>query len=101
MLMVIGKWDEFRHRMTHTRDIEKEWMKTEETHRVISHPNLQTGVTHGNFGEGTARRVVVPKTSHKQGSIILRMSWALRASFVLRTIFALRALFIVDYGCPP
>lgn len=68
MLMIIGKWDEFRDRMTHTRDIEKEWMKTEETRRVISHPNPQIGVTYGNFEDGTARRVVVPNTIHIQES---------------------------------
>jgi len=68
MLMIIGKWDEFRDRMTHTRDIEKEWMKTEETRRVISHPNPQTAVTYGDFEDGTARRVVVPHTIHIQES---------------------------------
>jgi uncharacterized protein len=68
MLMIIGKWDEFRQRMTHTRDIEKEWMLTEETGRVIPHPSPQIGVTYGSFGEGTARRVVVPKTIHIQES---------------------------------
>ncbi len=68
MLMVIGKWDEFRDRMTRTRDIEKEWMKTDETRRVISHPNPQTGVTYGEFEDGTARRVVVPNAIHIQES---------------------------------
>ncbi len=68
MLMIIGKWDEFRDRMTHTRDIEKEWMKTEETRNVISHPNPQIGVTYGDFEDGTARRVVVPNAIHIQES---------------------------------
>jgi hypothetical protein len=57
MLMIIGKWDKFRDRMTHTRDIEKEWMDTQETRSVISHPQPQTGVTYGDFEKGTARRV--------------------------------------------
>lgn len=68
MLMIIGKWDEFRNRMTHTRDIEKEWMQTEETRSVISHPDPQIGVTYGEFKDGTARRVVVPHTIHIQES---------------------------------
>ena len=68
MLMIIGKWDEFRDRMTHTRDIEKEWMDTQETRSVISHPQPQTGVTYGDFEKGTARRVVIPNTIHIQES---------------------------------
>jgi len=68
MLMIIGRWDEFRDRMTHTRDIEKEWMKTEETRNVITHPDPQIGVTYGDFKNGTARRVVVPGTIHIQES---------------------------------
>jgi dienelactone hydrolase len=68
MLMIIGKWDEFRDRMTHTRDIAKEWMDTPETRSVISHPQPQTGVTYGDFEKGTARRVVIPNTIHIQES---------------------------------
>ena len=68
MLMIIGKWDEFRDRMTHTRNIEKEWMKSEETRKVIPYPDPQPGITYGDFKEGTARRVVVPRTIHIQES---------------------------------
>jgi len=68
MLMIIGKWDEYRERMTGTRDIEKEWMSTPQTQRVISVENPQSGVTYGDFAQGTARRVFVPRTIHIQES---------------------------------
>ena len=68
MLMIIGKWDEFRDRMTHTRDIETEWMQAPETRQVIDDPDPQIGVTYGDFNAGTARRVVVPASIHIQES---------------------------------
>jgi uncharacterized protein len=68
MLMIIGKWDEFRERMTHTRNIQDEWMQTAETRSVIAHPNPQIGETYGNFETGSARRVVIPNVIHIQES---------------------------------
>lgn len=68
MLMIIGKWDEYRERMTGTQDIEKEWMSTPQTQKVIPVENPQLGVTYGDFAQGTARRVFVPKTIHIQES---------------------------------
>lgn len=68
MLMIIGKWDEFRERMTHTRNIEAEWMQTAETRQVISDPQPRIGITYGDFTAGTARRVVVPASIHIQES---------------------------------
>ncbi len=68
MLMVIGKWDEYRERMTGTDDIESEWMDTPQTHQVIPVENPQLGVTYGDFVQGTARRVFVPRTIHIQES---------------------------------
>jgi pimeloyl-ACP methyl ester carboxylesterase len=68
MLMIIGKWDEFRIRMTGTRDIEKEWMKTPQTRKVIPVKNPEFGTTYGDFSQGTARRVFVPKITHVQES---------------------------------
>lgn len=64
MLMIIGRYDEFRKRMTGVGDIEKEWMGTEQTRRVFPVPDPKLGVTYGNFAKGTARRVVVPPISH-------------------------------------
>jgi pimeloyl-ACP methyl ester carboxylesterase len=66
MLMVMGRWDEFRRRMTGTQDIEKEWMKTDQTRRVFPVEDPEIGKTYGDFASGTARRVVVPGVTHLQ-----------------------------------
>jgi len=84
MLMIIGKWDEFRQRMTGTRDIEKEWMSSAQTKKAIHAANPQIGVTYGDFEQGTARRVVVPRTihfmeSHDRGSISEMLEWMRKA----------------------
>lgn len=68
MLMIIGKWDEFRQRLTGTRDIEKDWMQTEQTKRVFPVPSPQIGMTYGDFGQGTARKVFIPRITHVQES---------------------------------
>jgi hypothetical protein len=68
MLMVIGKYDEFRGRMTGTRDIEKEWMTTQQTTQAFGFPHPQLSTTYGDFTQGTARRVVVPRITHVQES---------------------------------
>ncbi len=68
MLMIIGKWDEFRERMTNTRNIESDWMQTAVTRQVINDPHPQIGITYGSFNAGTARRVVVPASIHIQES---------------------------------
>jgi len=80
MLMIIGKWDEFRKRMTGTRDIEREWMSTAQTKKVFPVANPQLGMTYGDFQQGTARRVYVPRTihfmeSHDRGSIREMLEW--------------------------
>jgi pimeloyl-ACP methyl ester carboxylesterase len=66
MLMIIGKWDEYRERMTGTSDIEKEWMRTPQTRKVVPVEAPRLGETYGDFANGTARRVFVPKTIHIQ-----------------------------------
>jgi len=68
MLMIIGRWDEYRQRMTGTRDILKEWMKTPQTRKVIPYANARIGQTYGDFAQGSARRVFVPNTIHIQES---------------------------------
>ncbi|NWF57722.1 MAG: alpha/beta hydrolase, partial [Syntrophaceae bacterium] len=68
MLMIMGKWDEFRKRMTGTRDLEKEWMGTEQTRRVFPVENPKRGETYGDFSQGTARRVFIPRITHVQES---------------------------------
>ncbi len=66
MLMIIGQYDEFRRRMTGTRDIAAEWMSTPQTRAAIGEPNPSLGVTYGDFADGTARRVLVPPVIHIQ-----------------------------------
>ena len=68
MLMIMGKWDEFRQRMTGTRDLENEWMNTEQTRRVFPAPNPKLNETYGDFAQGTARRVFIPRITHVQES---------------------------------
>jgi len=68
MLMIIGQWDEYRRRMTGTSDIEKEWMTSPATKKVIPADHPRLGVTYGDFAQGTARRVFVPKAIHLQES---------------------------------
>jgi len=68
MLMIIGKWDEFRDRMTGVRDIEQEWMSTPQSLAVMPVDDPEIGVTYGNFNDGTARRVFVPHVTHLQES---------------------------------
>jgi dienelactone hydrolase len=64
MLMIIGRYDEFRDRMTGTRDIEREWMSTERTRRAFGVEAPRLATTYGDFAAGTARRVVVPPITH-------------------------------------
>ncbi len=68
MLMIIGKWDEFRKRMTGTLDIEKEWMQTPQSRKVIPVARPRLNETYGDFAQGTARRVFVPPITHLQES---------------------------------
>jgi pimeloyl-ACP methyl ester carboxylesterase len=68
MLMIFGKWDEYRGRMTGTDDFEAEWMETPQTEQVIPVEDPQFGVTYGDFEGGTARRVSMPRAIHIQES---------------------------------
>jgi len=54
--------------MTGTSDIEKEWMRTPQTRKVIPVDAPRLGETYGDFANGTARRVFVPRTIHIQES---------------------------------
>jgi dienelactone hydrolase len=68
MLMIFGKYDEFRKRMTATRDFEKEWMQTSQTRNAFPVENPKLGKTYGNFESGSARRVFMPHITHLQQS---------------------------------
>ena len=80
MLMIFGTWDEYRDRMTGTRNFEAEWMGTPQTAQVIPVEDPQLGVTYGDFAEGTARRVFMPKTihiqeSHSRAAVAAALEW--------------------------
>jgi hypothetical protein len=84
MLMIFGKWDEYRKRMTGTVDIEKEWMNTEQTRRVFPVPSPRVNETYGDFTQGTARRVFIPKAihlqvSHSRSAIAEAVTWMRKA----------------------
>ncbi len=68
MLMILGRYDEFRKRMTGTRHFEAEWMGTPQTMKAFPVTHPEYGKTYGDFSEGTARRVFVPNTIHIQES---------------------------------
>ncbi len=84
MLMIFGKYDEFRHRMSATRDFEKEWMGTELTRNVFPVPNPEFSKTYGDFNTGTARRVFMPRithlhTSHSSAAVGEALQWIKQA----------------------
>ncbi|HSJ54201.1 MAG TPA: alpha/beta hydrolase, partial [Anaerolineae bacterium] len=84
MLMMIGKYDEYRQRMTGVRDVETEWMASAATANAFGVANPQLGVTYGDFSAGTARRVFVPRAihmqvSHDRGPIAETLSWMRQA----------------------
>jgi len=68
MLMIFGKYDEYRQRMTSTRDFEAEWMSSPQTLAAIDDPDPSFDTTYGSFSDGTARRVHMTRTTHVPAS---------------------------------
>ncbi len=68
MLMIFGKYDEYRQRMTGTQDFTAEWMASPQTQKAIPTSNPQFGVTYGSFTDGSARRVFSPPVTHIEES---------------------------------
>ena len=84
MLMIFGKYDEFRQRMTGTRHFEEEWMRTDLTRKVFPVENPELSKTYGAFNSGTARRVFMPRithlhTSHSRDSVAEALQWIKQA----------------------
>ena len=84
MLMMIGKYDEYRDRMTGVSDIEAEWMSSPQTRAAFPVQDPELGVTYGDFAQGTARRVFVPpsihiQVSHGSAPIAEAMEWMTQA----------------------
>ena len=68
MLMIFGKYDEYRQRMTGVKNFEKYWMDSPQTRAAIMEDDPEFSVTYGDFEQGTARRVFMPKITHIQES---------------------------------
>ena len=80
MLMIYGKWDEFRQRMTGVRDVIRDWMSTPQTRAAFGLDNPELDKTYGDFAAGTARRVFVPRAihiqvSHSRAAVAEAVSW--------------------------
>ena len=84
MLMIFGKYDEYRQRMTHTTNFEQEWMQSPETKQVFGLENAVMGITYGDFADGTARMVFMPtaihfQESHDQSAVAAAVDWIVKA----------------------
>lgn len=84
MLMIFGKYDEYRQRMTHTTHFEREWMQSPETKQVFGMDNAVMDKTYGDFSAGTARKVFMPLTihfmeSHDKSAIAAAVDWIVLA----------------------
>jgi pimeloyl-ACP methyl ester carboxylesterase len=80
MFMIYGKYDEYRLRMTGTRDFEAEWMTSPQTIAVFPVSNPDFGNLYGDFSLGTARQVVMLRTihlfeSHSRAGIAAAVEW--------------------------
>ena len=84
MLMIFGKYDEFRKRMTGTDDFEAEWMKTALSRKVLNDKQPVLEKTYGDFELGSARRVIMPaishlRTSHSKAAVAEAVTWMRQA----------------------
>lgn len=84
MLMIFGKYDEYRKRMTGVRDVETEWMKSPQTRSAFPVDNPELYTTYGSFADGTARKVYMTRTTHvgesfNPGAIAAAVEWFGRA----------------------
>jgi hypothetical protein len=80
MLMILGKYDEYRERMTGTDDFEAEWMSSPQTLAAIGATGLAFDTTYGSFEDGTARRVHMTLTTHvgesfDKGALAEAITW--------------------------
>ncbi|MBN2050478.1 MAG: alpha/beta hydrolase [Spirochaetales bacterium] len=64
MMMIFGKYDEYRDRMTGVRDLESQWMSSPQTRAAFPVENPEFYKTYGRFEDGTARKVYMTKTTH-------------------------------------
>lgn len=84
MLMIFGKYDEYRKRMTHVSNFEKEWMQSIPVSSAITDKNPQFDLTYGSFSQGNARKVHLTNTTHvgecfNRGAIAEAIGWYSKA----------------------
>ncbi|NLN70780.1 MAG: hypothetical protein GX142_08390 [Chloroflexi bacterium] len=80
MLMIFGKYDEYRQRMTETRDFEAEWMLSPQTKAAFGTVTPRFNTTYGDFSDGSARQVYMTHTTHvgesfDKGAIAATVDW--------------------------
>ena len=80
MLMIFGKYDEYRQRMTGTQDFEAEWMSSAQTQAAFGISEAAFDTTYGSFEDGSARRVHMTTTTHvsesfDNGAIAEAVTW--------------------------
>jgi len=56
MLMIFGKYDEYRQRMTGTQDFETEWLSSGQTLAAFGIAGADFDTTYGSFEDSSARR---------------------------------------------
>ena len=84
MLMIFGKYDEYRRRMTNTSDFATDWMASPQTTQVFGTADAEMGKQYGRFSDGSARMVYMPNAihmmeSHDPGSIAVAVGWIVQA----------------------
>ena len=81
MLMIYGKYDEYRDRMTGTKDVETEWLTSPQTLAAFgTNRGLIFGVGYGQFADGSARKVVLLPVihlleSHSREGVASAVAW--------------------------
>jgi hypothetical protein len=81
MLMIYGKYDEYRGRMTGTKDVEGEWLASPQTQAAFgTSEGLDFGVVYGHFEDGSARKVVLLPVihlleSHNREGVAAAVTW--------------------------
>jgi len=80
MLMIFGKYDEYRERMTGTNDVEAEWMSSPASQAAFPESDPEFGVSYGSFADGSARKVVLLpvihlKESHSREGVASAVEW--------------------------
>jgi len=80
MLMIFGKYDEYRQRMTGTQDFETEWLSSGQTLAAFGIAGADFDTTYGSFEDSSARRVHMTQTTHvgesfDKGAIAEAVTW--------------------------